>query len=125
MDKNCIYCGKDLSKWNLNFTRDIICDTCTQRKCLGIENLERASNIDIANRKSFEVACEKHENNTSMEGLGSELKELRKRKGFSLGAVAVRLGISSSYLSKMESGCKPLSLKALELLEGEKARNTL
>jgi ribosome-binding protein aMBF1 (putative translation factor) len=28
LNKNCSICGKDLSKWNLDFTRDIVCDSC-------------------------------------------------------------------------------------------------
>lgn len=30
-----MYCLKDLSKWNLDFSADIVCDDCTRRLVAG------------------------------------------------------------------------------------------
>lgn len=34
----CMYCLKDVSKYNLDFTRDIVCGECTQR-LVGTKNI--------------------------------------------------------------------------------------
>lgn len=34
MPELCMYCGKDMSKWQqLDFAKDIVCDNCTQSLC--------------------------------------------------------------------------------------------
>jgi len=37
MSQYCMYCAKDMSKWNLDFSRDIVCDDCTQKLVGGKE----------------------------------------------------------------------------------------
>jgi len=42
-----MYCLKDLRKYNLDFTRDIVCGTCTQR-LVGAKNIPKKHHQSLA-----------------------------------------------------------------------------
>jgi len=43
LNKNCSICGKDLSKWNLDFSRDIVCDSCVSGVREQVETKDKIS----------------------------------------------------------------------------------
>lgn len=43
MNKNCSICGKDVSKWNLDFSRDIVCDSCVSGVREQVETKDKIS----------------------------------------------------------------------------------
>lgn len=61
------------------------------------------------------------ERGTSMfQNLGQQIRLLRERKGITLNAFAKELGVSTGYLSQLETGkTENISLKVLEKLQGE------
>ncbi len=53
-----------------------------------------------------------------VQAVGAELRRLRRGQGLSLQEVARRAGLSVGYLSQVERGLSPLSVKALQDLAG-------
>ena len=98
MGKNCVLCGKDVSKWNLDFTRDIECDDCTMKKVLRVEREERAKEMRVRQ-------------------IGSDLSNARKALGLSQQQLAVKWGVKRQYVSQMEHGIRPLSEQAENLIK--------
>jgi DNA-binding transcriptional regulator YiaG len=116
MSKNCIRCGKDLSKWNLDFSRDIICDDCTISRLVNISSLEKKMKTDFKNTQDFneKVGMFGVESKRKYHP-GTKLREIRKAKGLSQKIMALELGCSERHLKRMESGCVPLNKAALKL----------
>ena len=50
----CMYCEKDLSKYNLDFKRDIVCDRCTQG-LVGGKNLPQKRPERRSKRQSIQM----------------------------------------------------------------------
>lgn len=116
MSKNCIRCGKDLSKWNLDFSRDIICDDCTISRLVSKSLLEKKMKTDFKNTQDFneKVGMFGVESKRKYHA-GAKLREIRKAKGFSQKILALELGCSERHLRRMERGLIPLNKAALKL----------
>jgi len=79
--------------------------------------LERETGIEIRNTLEYQDACLSLKMKKRARTLNKKLKDIRKKKGWSLKAMAAELETSVSYLIHMEAGRKPLSKRALRLLE--------
>lgn len=55
-----------------------------------------------------------HEEKKANEYIGNKVREHKERKGLSTRELSKRLGISHSYLSRMENGKRVISAKRLE-----------
>ncbi len=144
MSKYCSICCKDLSKWKqLDFSRDIICDDCTDAKVNFVAMLEKEFTKEIRdfknksrkgkeikeeplgmirNKEEYEFAYQlwkaKLEKKADQnEYKGEDVREARKNGGLSLESLSAYLDISKSYLCKMEKGQKPLSEKAIDFIK--------
>ena len=95
----------------------VTCARCTQAKVNFIRMLERETRIEIRNTMEYQDALLSWKEKKKAKTLNKKLKELRKKKGWSLRSMAAELETSVKYLSEMESGRKPLSKRALRLLE--------
>jgi transcriptional regulator with XRE-family HTH domain len=51
-----------------------------------------------------------------MESVGKQIRKIREEKEIKLKDLATKLGKSHGYLSKMENGKKPISLKNMQLI---------
>ncbi len=128
--RKCQDCGKNPD--NYKGKNDFICSRCTDARVNFVAMLERETATElrkykgktsknrqdgplgiIRNKKEYEIAyhfwrikqgkkedLEKYSNN--------DLIQARKSKGLSLESLAAYLGISKSYLCKIEKGQKPL-----------------
>lgn len=117
MSKNCIRCGKDLSKWNLDFSRDIICDDCTISRLVNISSLEKKMKTDFKNTQDFneKVGMFGVESKRKYHP-GTKLREIRKVKGLNQKILALALGCSERHLRRMEQGYIALNKAALSFL---------
>ena len=117
---NCIYCGKEV-KGNIRKDCDVICGHCAMRLVGRIRKLEEESGIEIKNsedmRKAEEIIEQKEMNYT-----GKDLREARKKKSLSQASLAFLLLTTPAYISQMESGAKPLNLKAIEFIKKQKIK---
>ena len=75
MGRTCVLCGKDVSKWCLDFTADVQCDTCTKTMILFLN-----SKID-----------------------GEWLKAYREYKGYSQNRLATELSVTRQAINSIES----------------------
>lgn len=117
MSKDCIRCGKDLSKWNLDFSRDIICDDCTISRLVNISLSEKKIKTDFKDTKDFNEKVGMFDVKSKRKyHAGTKLREIRKAKGFSQKIMAFELGCSERHLRRMERGLIPLNKAALKLL---------
>jgi len=146
MGKKCCQCGRDFSKFNVDFSREIICDRCTMGEAkpacsgepptLGAEIANLKTLFDQAKEEKqgvltiqfFEHLLNDEFKNTEefvakvskyLEGRflsGKHLKYLRKLKQWSQSLLAAKLECGQRYVSDMESGRKPLNQKAIEIL---------
>jgi len=48
---HCMYCREDLSMYNLDFTREIVCGRCVQR-LLGTKNLPQKRHVSPATART-------------------------------------------------------------------------
>lgn len=148
----CQDCGKNPD--NYKGKNEFICCHCTDARVNFVAMLERETATElrkykgrtskkkqneplgiIRNKKEYEIAyhfwkikqekkedLEKHSNN--------DLIQARKSKGLGLESLAAYLGISKSYLCKMEKGQKLLSDKAIQFIKegicfSEKSKKSL
>ena len=126
----CIICGDNPDKYKGK--NDFICSSCTDARVNFVAMLERETAGElrkyrgrtrkkrkdeslgiIRNIKEYEIAYHfwkiKQEKKEDLEKYSNnDLIQARKSKGLSLESLAAYLGISKSYLCKMEKGRKPL-----------------
>ena len=138
---HCCECGEPIY-FNVDRSRDVVCDKCTAKKVDGIAGLERntgrmvqarrkrarkGKRVDgkkeplgiIRNKKDYHHALELKDKKEELEQARrshTELAEARKKKGWSQATLALSFGIPKSYLCHMEKGRKPLNSQALEFI---------
>ena len=128
--KACQVCRENPD--NYKGKNEFICSRCTDARVNFVAMLERETATElrkykgkttkkrqdgplgiIRNRKEYEIAYHfwkiKQEKKGDLEKYSNnDLIQARKNKGLSLESLAAYLGISKSYLCKMEKGQKPL-----------------
>jgi len=117
---HCDTCGEENTKFNIGENCTFTCWKCTARKVDFVNQLERETGMEITNNARYLMAISEWEQQKRMRvenKLGLAFKDWRKKKGWSRIATALHLGISDNYLSKMESGVKPLIPKMLEFMD--------
>ena len=148
----CQDCGKNPD--NYKGKNEFICSRCTDARVNFVAMLERETATElrkyksrtskkrqdeslgiICNRKEYEIAYHfwkiKQERKEDLEKYSNnDLFQARKNKGLSLESLAVYLGISKSYLCKMEKGQKPLPDNAIQFIKeginfSEKSKKSL
>jgi DNA-binding transcriptional regulator YiaG len=112
----CLICGAKPEGYKP--AGDFICPSCTAKIVMKIRALENSTNISITSTAALELA-KKRADKKEKSRLNSELKKIRKAKGWSAQNTALLLGVSRQYLNQMESGAKPLNTKALRLIQGQ------
>jgi len=110
----CCECGAPIYA-NVNKDCEVVCGRCTMAKVARIAQLERETGIEITNTERLQQALtiKKYETHGYS---GKTLKEARENRGWTQDSMAFALGVSKSYLRKMENGSKPLNTKALDLI---------
>jgi len=93
------------------------CARCTQARVNYIQMLEKETGIDIKNSQYLSIAEKFYKDKQKAQKLEGRLREVRKKKGWSLEAMAAHLGVSIGHLSNMELGRKPLTESALSLIK--------
>jgi len=86
-----------------------------RRRVMIVEELERLLSIEFRSPDHFEEVMEAFFEDRVVSG--QDLVNIRKQKGWTQQSLALTLGVSKSFLSKMECGHKPLITKALEFVE--------
>ena len=148
----CQDCGKNPD--NYKDKNEFICSSCTDARVNFVAMLERETATElrkykgkttkkrqdeplgiIRNRKEYEIAYHfwkiKQEKKEDLEKYSNNaLIQARKSKGLSLESLAAYLGISKSYLCKMEKGQKPLPDNAIQFIKeginfSEKSKKSL
>ena len=148
----CQVCGENPD--NYKGKNEFICSNCTDARVNFVAMLERETATElrkykgrtskkrqdeplgiIRNRKEYEIACHfwkiKQEKKEDLEKYSNnDLIQARKSKGLSPESLAAYLGISKSYLCKMEKGQKPLPDNAIQFIKeginfSEKSKKSL
>ncbi len=148
----CEICGENPDGYKGK--NEFICSNCTDARVNFVAMLERDTATElrkykgrkpkkrrdeplgiIRNRKEFEIAYHfwkiKQEKKEDLEKYSNnDLIQARKSKGISLESLAAYLGISKSYLCKMEKGHKPLTDNVILFIKeginfSEKGKNSL
>jgi ribosome-binding protein aMBF1 (putative translation factor) len=148
----CQDCGKNPD--NYKGKNDFICSRCTDSRVNFVAMLERETATElrkykgkttkkkqdgplgiIRNRKEYEIAYHfwriKQEKKEDLEKYSSvDLARARETRGLSLESLATFLGISKSYLCKIEKGQKPLPDNAIQFIKeginfSEKSKKSL
>jgi DNA-binding transcriptional regulator YiaG len=133
--RKCVICGENPDGYKGN--NEFICSRCTDARVNFVSMLERETATElrkykgrtskkrqdeplgiIRNKKEYEIAYHfwkiKQEKKEDLENYSNnDLIQARKSKGLSLESLAAYLGISKSYLCKMEKGQKPLTDNAI------------
>lgn len=135
----CEICGENPDDYRGK--NEFICSNCTDARVNFVAMLERETVRElrkykgkkskkrqdeslgiIRNKKEYDIAYHfwkiKQEKKEDLEKYSNnDLFQARKSKGLSLESLAAYLGISKSYLCKMEKGQKPLSDKAIQFIK--------
>jgi ribosome-binding protein aMBF1 (putative translation factor) len=85
-----------------------------------VKRIEHQAGVHITGKKSaksYKEVSEIAELKTTCGSMAGELAAARKAKGFSQRLLAEELGISQNYLSEIEHGQKPLTIKALQWIK--------
>jgi ribosome-binding protein aMBF1 (putative translation factor) len=141
---HCCVCGA-LIYFNVDPTCDVECGKCTSALVESVNKLEEKFGAEIRefkkrvrkvkkkkqrdeslgiirNSGEYQYALELEKNRAEKKRAkkaNDELREARKKKGWSQESLSLQLGCSKSFLCQMERGHKPLNSKALEFIESE------
>jgi DNA-binding transcriptional regulator YiaG len=148
----CLVCGENPDGYRGK--NEFICSGCTDARVNFVAMLERETATElrkykgrtskkkqeeslgiIRNRKEYEISYHfwkiKQEKKEDLEKYSNnDLIQARKNKGLGLESLAAYLGISKSYLCKMEKGQKPLPDNAIQFIKeginfSEKSKKSL
>ena len=138
---HCCVCDAPIY-FNVDPACDVTCGRCTSMQVESVNALEEKFGDEIrafkkrsrkvkkkkqgdqplgiiCNSEEYQYALELDKNKTEKKQAkkaNDELREARKKKGWSQESLSLHLGCSKSFLCQMEKGRKPLNSKALEFI---------
>ncbi|GAH37325.1 unnamed protein product [marine sediment metagenome] len=111
----CCECGDPIYA-NVDPSRDVVCAKCTNKKVNTLIVLEKKMKTDFKDTKDFNEKVGMFDvENKRKHHAGTQLRKIRKAKGFSQKIMALELGCSERHLKRMESGVLPLNKAVLKL----------